>query len=63
VDAAGHRYWLQTSAAEGVARAYGAAGDLDRRDAWCAIACGLAKVIGNNEERAPHGERAQRGPQ
>jgi len=44
--------WLAASAAEGVARAYGAAGDLDRRDAWCAIATGLVEVIGNNEERA-----------
>jgi hypothetical protein len=34
-----------------VAQVYGAAGDLDRRDAWCAIASGLVKVIGNNEER------------
>ena len=44
--------WLQASTAEGVARAYGAAGNLDQRDAWCAIASGLVRAIGNKEDRA-----------
>ncbi len=44
--------WLLASAAEGVARAYGASGDLDQRDAWSAIAGSLVKAIGNREDRA-----------
>ena len=44
--------WLHASAAEGVARAYAAAGDLDQRDAWCAIALGLVTAIANKEDRA-----------
>jgi hypothetical protein len=44
--------WLEASAAEGVARAYAAAGDLSQRDAWCAIAVGLVTAIGNRENRA-----------
>ena len=44
--------WLVASAAEGVARAYGAAGDLDQRDAWCAIAGSMVAAVGNREDRA-----------
>ncbi len=44
--------WLEASAAEGVARAFAAAGDLDQRDAWCAVAVGLVTAIGNKENRA-----------
>ncbi len=44
--------WLLASAAEGVARAYGAAGALDQRDAWSAIASSLVKTIGDREDRA-----------
>lgn len=44
--------WLLASAAEGVARAYGASGDLDQRDAWAAIAGSLVKSIGNADDRA-----------
>ena len=44
--------WLEASAAEGVARAFAAAGDLGQRDAWCAVAVGLVTAIGNKENRA-----------
>ena len=44
--------WLEASAAEGVARAFAAAGDLGQRDAWCAVAVGLVTAIGNKETRA-----------
>jgi hypothetical protein len=44
--------WLVASAAEGVARAFAAAGDLGQRDAWCAVAVGLVTAIGNKENRA-----------
>ena len=44
--------WVHASAAEGVARAYAANGDLDQRDAWCAIALGLVTAIADKEDRA-----------
>jgi hypothetical protein len=44
--------WLEASSAEGVARAFAAAGDLGQRDAWCAVAVGLVTAIGNKEDRA-----------
>jgi len=44
--------WLYASAAEGVARAYASTGDLDHRDAWCAIAAGLVTAIADKEDRA-----------
>jgi len=44
--------WLYASAAEGVARAYASTGDLDQRDAWCAIALGLVTAIANKDDRA-----------
>ena len=43
--------WAQASAAEGVARAYGAAADLDQRDAWCAIARDLVEAIDDQGDR------------
>ena len=44
--------WLEASSAEGVARAFAAAGDLGQRDAWCAVAVGLVTAIGNKEDRS-----------
>lgn len=44
--------WLVASCAEGLARAYGAAGDVGLRDEWLVRAQGLVKSIGDDEDRS-----------
>jgi hypothetical protein len=43
--------WLRASTAEGLARAYAAAGDRAARDAWCATAERLVAAIADDEDR------------
>jgi hypothetical protein len=54
VDAArspGAADWLVASSAEGLARAYAAAGDAAHRDEWCARAADLVAAITDEESR------------
>ncbi len=44
--------WLVASTAEGLARAYAAAGDRARRDEWCEIAARLVAAIEDDDDRA-----------
>jgi len=44
--------WLVASAAEGLARAYAAAGDTARREEWTATAASLVEAIVDAEDRA-----------
>jgi hypothetical protein len=43
--------WLVASSAEGLARAYAAAGEQERRDEWCATAQRLVNEIADDEDR------------
>ncbi len=55
-DAAAHEAqvddWLAASTAEGVARAYAAMGDAQRRDLWVEKAARLVEAIADDEDRA-----------
>ena len=48
----GQADWLVASAAEGLARAYAAAGDTAKRNEWADKASALVEVISDAEERA-----------
>jgi hypothetical protein len=43
--------WLVASTAEGLARAYAAAGEQERRDEWCTVAQRLVLAIADDEDR------------
>jgi hypothetical protein len=50
-ESAGQADWLVASSAEGMARAYAAAGDEARRVEWIARASELVSVVTDDEDR------------